>query len=224
MRINWLELRNKKTGMTLKKVQFNTVNCLSGESSEAISFIFDAVLGTSQFAQGKTLPGFLDVICRINFNANHREYLWYAKNSAGEQGETIVDEEELYDSDNQMLLRRSFQELSFAGFGELPAINLEKSMLYLFNSSEIPALITSAFSHISYHYPQPEQASALLDELKTLPHGMLVLLDGRALSQPLDLSPLVTARNDLQIIAANCTAADTVPLQVTLKGKMIGCK
>ena len=224
MRINWLELRHKKTGMTLKKVQFNTVNCLSGESSEAISFIFDAILGTSQFAQGSTLPGFLDVICRINFNANHREYLWYAKNTAGEQGETIVDEEELYDADNQMLLRRSFRELSYEGFGELPAINLEKSMLYLFNSSEIPALVTSAFSHVLYYRPEPGQAPALLDELKTLPHGMLVLLDGRALSHPLDISSLVTARDDLQIIAANCTAADTVPLQVTLKGKMIGCK
>ena len=224
MRINWIELRNKKTGLTLKKAEFGMVNCLQSDSPEAMQFIFEAILGASQFAQGETAHDFLDVICRINFNANHSEYLWYAKNTSGEHGETIVDEEELYHADNQMLMQRSFKALSYKGFEELPAINLEKSMLHLFNTSEVPAQVTTAFRHVVYYHPQPEQAAEMLTELAALPHGTLILLDGQAFTEPWDITELAAARNDVQIIAANCTVAGIPVLQVTQKGKMIGCK
>lgn len=224
MRINWIELRNKKTGMTLKKAQFDAINCLSGEEVEAIPFIFDAILGAAQFAQGEIGHGFSDVICRINFHANHHEYLWYAKNTTDETGRIIVDEEELYDADNQMLLRRSFQECSYQGFEQLPAINLEKSMLYLFNASDTPAQITAAFSHVFYYRPHQETNDEILTQLKSLPHGMAVLLDGTYLAEPLDLSPLATARKDLQIIATHCLAEGSSPRLVDCKGKMIGVK
>ena len=224
MRINWIELRNKKTGMTLKKTEFGMVNCLESDSSEAVQFIFEAILGASQFAQGETAHGFLDVICRIDFNANHREYLWYAKNTAGENGETIVDEEELYDADNQMLMQRSFKELIYAGYGELPFINLSKSMLHLFDTSEVPHQVNTALGHVVCYRPQDEQTAQVLAEIAALPHGTLVLLDGQLLAEPLDITEVITKRSDVQIISANCIAADANVLQVTRKGKMIGCK
>ena len=224
MRINWIELRNKKNGMTLKKTEFGMVNCLESDSPEAVQFIFEAILGASQFAQGETAHGFLDVICRIDFNANHREYLWYAKNTAGENGETIVDEEELYDADNQMLMQRSFKELAYAGYGELPFINLNKSMLHLFNTSEAPSQISAALGHVVYYRPQDGQIAQVLAEITTLPHGTLVLLDGQLFAEPLDITTVSTERNDVQIIAFNCIAADAAVLQVTIKGKMISCK
>ena len=224
MRINWIELRNKKTGMTLKKVEFGLINCLESESPEAVQFIFEAILGASQFAQGETAHNFLDVICRINFNANHQEYLWYAKNTAGENGETIVDEEELYDADNQMLMQRSFKELSYEGYGELPFINLTKSMLHLFNTSEVPAQVSAALSHIVYYRPQTTETAAVLAEIAALAHGTVVLLDGQLLAEPLDLTAVTEARSDVQIIAVKCTADKVSNRQVTIKGKMIGCK
>lgn len=224
MQINWIELRNKKTGMTLKKTVFPKTACLSGDSTEAIAFIFAAIKGAASFAQGQTDDNFLNVICRINFSANHKEYLWYAKNTADDQNTTIVDEEELYDQNNQMLMRRSFKEMTYEGYSELPNINLEKSMLYLFNTNDIPAEVIAAFSHIYYYAPTTETTNALLSELEQLPHGMAVLIDGTALTTPLDLTAIAMARKDLQLITSNCHIEHTAPLVVTLKGKMIGCK
>lgn len=222
MQINWIELRNKKSGVTLRKTTFNKVNCLNGDDA-AIDFIFNTITGAAQFAVGQSSADFLDVISRIDFTAAHNEYLWFAKNTSDANGKTITDEEELYDSNSNMLMRRGFGEMTIGDDETAIPIDLTSSMLPLYKDT-LPSLaaVTAAFSHINYFKATEETQETLVQIILDLPHGAVVLLDGRGLKQPFDLTLITAKRQDIQCLAANSTGGAI--LNVVQKGNMISCK
>lgn len=222
MQIDWIELRHKKSGLTLRKTVLDKVCSLSGEN-DALDFLFRGLLGASAFAAGHTEPYFLDVICRIGFHAAHHDYLWYAKNTADEHGATITDEEELYNSNNQMVMRRSFGELTIGDEETTQPIDTAFSMLHFCRTSLPDAtIVADSFRHIHYYQLKTDELSQRLSEILTLPHGFAVLLDGRLLQAPVDLTPLMTKRSDLQLIAVNAVGGKN--LTIIKKGNMISYK
>lgn len=231
MHINWLDYKNKKTGLTIKKITFQKVNLLTSEDPTASLALLDTLTQLRNFALGIDEGRFCDAITRINFQANHQEYLWFAKNTTSQgtiynQGNlshgtiVLVDEEELYDQDNTMLMRRGFQEVTLSGYPtQLPNINQEKSMLYLLNTTPVLEKVVKGFGHLYSYHPQDQEKLNTLELIKTHPHGAAVIIGGENLSEPWDITPLLQLRPDIQIFATNCIGAPTTSL--TLKGKAI---
>ena len=159
-----------------------------------------------------------DAISRMTFQAAHSEYMWFAKSTL-QDDKLLVDEEELYNQDNTMLMRRAFGELTI---GEAPTetIPVEQSMLAQHPELEVLQKLQKAFQRVQDYQPTDANQETLLQQMKEVPHGTLILLDGCQLSAPLDLSALTT-RKDVQVLATDCTGLPT--MTITKNGKMISC-
>ena len=225
MRIEKIELRNKKSGFMIKQCQFERVNVLkSAEINDCLTVL--AEIGElRKFALGLE-NNYLDNISRLYFKANHHEYLWFAKTTAQEgwqpnadgmkAGEVlVVDEEEIYNGDNEIIATRGFAKASLKG-EETADINEQLSILSVFNMSELNE-IRRAFSNVHrLKIDNIEQLAQIAD----LPHGALVLLDGSNLKESYNLDNL---REDVQILAVgNFTGG--ISKEVVRKGNALSIK
>lgn len=234
MQINWLEYKHKPSGLTIKKTAFSKVNVFTSEDPEDSLLVLETIQSLRLFALGIDQGQFCDAICRSNFSAGHQEFLWFAKNTGNEgtlytsEGQCksiipVVDEEELYDEASKMLMRRGFKEITVDGYDtHLPLINDEKSMLYLFKNHPVAQQVTKGFGHIYSYTLADDTCDAVLAEIETLPHGIVVLLYGEELTTALSLHSVVDKRPDIQFFATNCQAP--VLTKVIKKGNMYSCK
>ena len=103
MKIAKMELRNKKSGFTIKPCEFAQINILKTEDKNDALAVFGSILTLKKFALGLEENANLDNISRLYFFANHHEYLWFAKTTADENGQMLVDEEEIYNADNEII-------------------------------------------------------------------------------------------------------------------------
>ena len=80
--------------------------------------------------------------------------------------------------------------------------------------------LQKGFSRVQYHQLTDDNAQTVLAQIIEAQHGTLFLLDGTALSSPLDVSR-AAERTDLQLITIGCTGIPD--MTITQKGKMISC-
>lgn len=193
MKITKLELRNKKSGFTIKPCEFERVNILKAEDINDATAIFDSILMLRDFALGMKQDNNLDNISRLYFYANHHEYLWFAKTTE-QDGQMLVDEEEIYNADNEIIATRGFATATIKDV-EMPKINVKRSLIDIFGFEEVVD-IQKGMANI--YEIKIISAAQLKAEIDKLPHGALVLLDGRELKESVDLSEL---RSDVQILA-----------------------
>lgn len=219
MFITQLEYREKPTATNWKRIVFPLQANLTADDAQLPQRLLRILAALPAF--GRNLPGhgFADAISRTTFQAAHRQFMWFAKSTL-QDGQLLIDEEELYAQDDTMLMRRAFGELTI---GDAPgeAIPAEQSMLAQHPELEVLQTLQRAFQRVQYHQLTDAAQEALLQQLKNAPHGTLLLLDGSQLSAPLDVSNL-TARSDLQLITTGCTGLPE--MHISQKGKMISCK
>lgn len=225
MRIEKIELRNKKSGFMIKPCQFERVNVLASADVNDALAVLDVIKEMRKFALGLE-NNYLDNISRLYFKANHHEYLWFAKTTAKEgwkvtpigtePGEVmLVDEEEIYNEDNEIIATRGFAKASLKG-EETADISEQFSLLSIFNMSEL-AEIRRAFANV---YALEVASKGQLAQIADLPHGALVLLDGSALTEEYDLANL---REDVQILAVGSFSGG-VKKEVVRKGNALSIK
>ena len=218
MFITQLEYREKNTTTNWKRITFPLQVNLTSEDAQLPQRLLHIIASLPAFGSNQPNHGFADAISRMTFQAAHSEYMWFAKSTL-QDDKLLVDEEELYNQDNTMLMRRAFGELTI---GEAPTetIPVEQSMLAQHPELEVLQKLQKAFQRVQYYQPTDANQETLLQQMKEVPHGTLILLDGCQLSAPLDLSALTT-RKDVQVLATGCTGLPT--MAITKKGKMISC-
>lgn len=215
MKIAKMELRNKKSGFTIKPCEFAQINILKAEDQNDALAVFESILTLKKFALGLEENANLDNISRLYFFANHHEYLWFAKTTADENGQMLVDEEEIYNADNEIIATRGFAQAAIRG-AELPEINVCRSLIDIFGIPEIED-IRKGLTNI---YALSIASSADLAKLNDLPHGALALVDGSGLNENVDLSGV---RSDVQILAVGSFTGG-VEKTLTRKGQNIAIK
>ncbi len=218
MFITQLEYREKSTATNWKRISFPLQVNLTSEDAQMPQRLLHIIASLPAFGSNQPNHGFADAISRMTFQTAHSEYMWFAKSTL-QDGKLLVDEEELYNQDNTMLMRRAFGELTI---GDEPnqTIPVEQSMLTQHPELEVLQKLQQAFQRVQYYQPTDANGNTILQQMNEAPHGTLLLLDGSQLSAPLDLSAL-TARKDLQIIATGCTGLPV--MTISKKGKMISC-
>lgn len=219
MFITQLEYREKRTATNWKRIKFPLQVNLTAEDAQLPQRLLTIIGSLPAFGSNAPQHSFTDAICRVTFQAAHSEYMWFAKSTV-QDGQLLVDEEELYDQDNTMLMRRAFGELT-VGDQPVEAIPVEQSMLAQHPESEALQALQRAFQRVQHYQLTDANLADNWQQIQAAPHGTLLLLDGSALSAPLDLSPL-TSRQDVQVIATGCTGLPA-ELSITQKGKMISC-
>lgn len=226
MKIEKMELRNKKSGFMIKPCEFERVNILAAEDTADALMVLENIREMRKFALGLE-NNYLDNISRLYFSANHHQYLWFAKTTAQEglkpcpcgqmaARTMVVDEEEIYDENNEIIATRAFAQAALHG-EETPEINDGRSLIDIFNMPEI-AEIRRAFANI--YWRKVTDDAGLAQETANLPHGALLLLDGHELGACCDLSGL---REDIQIMAAGNFSGGTVK-QIVRKGQALSIK
>lgn len=193
MKITKLELRNKKSGFTIKPCEFDRVNIFRAEDINDAVAVFESIIMLRDFALGLKQDNNLDNISRVYFYANHHEYLWFAKTTE-QDGQMLVDEEEIYNADNEIIATRGFAKATIRDV-EMPEINVKRSLVDIFGFAEV-ADIQKGMANI--YELKADSLAQIAAEIDKLPHGALVLLDGRALTECVDLNAL---RTDVQILA-----------------------
>lgn len=215
MKISKMELRNKKSGFTIKPCSFEQVNILKSEDANDALAVLESILMLRKFALGLEKDADLDNISRLYFWANHHEYLWFAKTTLNGEGQMLVDEEEIYNADNEIIATRGFAQAAIKG-SEVPDINVTRSLIDIFGISEVED-IRKGMENI---YFLRINSAAELEKLSELPHGALALLDGREAKESVDLSAV---RNDVQILAVGNFIGGTEK-HLTRKGQSIAIK
>ena len=71
MKIAKMELRNKKSGFTIKPCEFAQINILKAEDKNDALAVFGSILTLKKFALGLEENANLDNISRLYFFANH---------------------------------------------------------------------------------------------------------------------------------------------------------
>lgn len=220
MFITQLEYREKPTATNWKRVKFPLQVSLISEDAQLPQRLLAIIASLPAFGSNRPNHGFTDAISRVTFQAAHSEYMWFAKSTL-QDNKLLVDEEELYNQDNTMLMRRAFDELTI---GDAPneKIPIDQSMLAQHSELEVLQKLQKAFQRVQHHQATDANRESILQQMKDAPHGTLILLDGSQLSQPLDLS-FFAERKDLQIIATGCIGLPE-EMSITKKGKMISCQ
>ena len=225
MHIEKFELRNKKSGFMIKQFQFERLNILKSADEKDALAILAVIRELRKFALGLE-NNYLDNISRLYFKANHHEYLWFAKTTSQEgwkaaldgmePGEAmVVDEEEIYNEDNEIIATRGFAQASLKGV-ETPEINEQLSLLCLFNLSELKEIRRGFANIFSLKVTNKEQ----LAKISELPHGALVLLEASQMAEEFDLD---TLRQDVQIIAVGQFTGGAIK-EVVRKGNALSVK
>ena len=215
MKISKMELRNKKSGFTIKPCEFARVNILKAEDANDAMAVLESILLLRKFALGLEKNSNLDNISRLYFFTNHHEYLWFAKTTSDETGRMLVDEEEIYNADNEIIATRGFAQATINA-KETPNINVSRSLIDIFGISEIED-IRKGMENVHFF---SIAAANETEKLAALPHGALVLLDGRSLNESVDLSNI---RSDVQILAVGNFCGGTEKA-LTRKGKSLAIK
>lgn len=222
MFLTQLEYREKPTATNWKRICFPQKVTLVSEDTQLPVHLLHIIAALPAFGRNQAQHGFADAISRMTFQAAHSEYMWFAK-STTQDGALLIDEEELYDQDSNMLMRRAFGKMTlFASLNDETneTIPVNESMLAQHPELEVLQKLQQAFQRVTYHKLTDDTAQQILSQLPKVQHGTLILLDGSQLSAPLDVSALAQ-RNDVQIIATGCSGL--TEMTITKKGKMISC-
>ena len=219
MFITQLEYREKLTATNWKRITFPLrVNFVSEDCSLPVHLL-QIIAALPNFGRNVQNHGFADAISRMTFRAAHNEFMWFAK-STTQDGKLLIDEEELYDQDSNMLMRRAFAELTI---GDAPTeeMPIAQSMLTQHAELEVLQKLQNAFQRVQFYKATAENKDTLLQQIITAQHGTLILLDGSQLDAPLNLSA-TAEHKDIQLITTNC--AGLLDMTITKKGNMISCQ
>lgn len=219
MFITQMEYREKSTATNWKRMQFPQHANLAAEDPALATRLLDHIAALVVFGRNENTHQFINAISRITLKAAHLEFMWFAKSTV-QDGQFLVDEEELYAQDNTMLMRRAFAALTTADDQE-KEIPVTESMLAQNIGSTVLDKLQNSLQRVQYYKPTDGTAVHIQQQILTADHGTLVLIDGSNLSAPLDLSP-VTARRDIQVLGSHCTGL--TELHLSQKGNMISCK
>ncbi len=216
MFLSQLEYRDKVTSTNWKRMQFDKqMNFISENAALPVELLqiiasltaFGANLQNHQFANG---------IARITFQAAHQQFMWFCKSTQSD-GDLLIDEEELYDDGDTLLMRRAFEEFTLADT-EAGSIAVNQSMLAQHPELDVLQKLQHGFSRVCFLQPNDNTIDHTLTEILAAPHGTMILVDGSALSAPLNLSP-AAQRSDIQLLTVNCTGISNYTL--VQKGKNI---
>lgn len=219
MFITQLEYREKPTATNWKRIQFPLRANFVSDDAELSARLLRIIAALPAFGANAQNHGFADAISRVVFQAAHSEYMWFAKSTL-QDGSLLVDEEELYDKDDIMLMRRAFGELTI---GDAPSeeIPVAESMLAQHTELDVLQKLQQAFQRVQMYHLTADNQEQALQQILAAPHGTLILVDGSNLTTPLDLSA-VLERKDIQVLTINCIGLPD--MTITKKGKMISCQ
>lgn len=218
MRITQLEYREKSTLNTWRRITFPVKANLVSEEAALPSTLLDMLGSLAAFACNRP-NNFTNGISRMTFRVAHEEYMWFAKTGI-EDGVSFIDEEELYNQDNVMLMRRAEEHMAI-NEQTVDPIPVNETMLIQHPELEVLQKLQKAFGAVQYHVLRDDTCAGIVEQIAALPHGALVLLDATALSTPLDVSALAD-REDIQLLTAGCTGLPA--FTITKKGRMISCQ
>ena len=218
MFITQLEYREKSTATNWRRITFPWRANFTCDDAQLPVQLLQIIFALTCFGRGEAQSKFANAIGRMTFQAAHNEYLWFAKSTTENQS-FLVDEEELYDKNGAMLMRRAFDTLTI---GDAPAETLPVQSSMLTQTHKLGVLVTlqQSFQRVQFLQLTEQNRQQVMQFLTDAQHGTLFLLDGSSLSTPLDL--LAISRNDIQILATGCSGLP--PMQIIKKGKMISCQ
>ncbi len=210
------EYREKTTATNWRRMQFEKQMNMTSEDGTLPVQLLGILASLTQFGAGKAEHQFINGIARVTLHAAHQQFMWFCKSSM-QEGAVYIDEEELYDEGDALLMRRAFEEFTLADT-EAGQIEVNKSMLAQHQELEVLQKLQHGFGRVYYSKPEEKDRDTILEQIKQVAHGTLVLLDGSALVTPLDLGE-VTGRTDIQLLTVNCTGIKQYILE--RKGKNI---
>ena len=218
MFITQLEYRERSTATNWRRITFPLRANFTCDDAQLPVQLLQIIFALTCFGRGEAQSKFANAIGRMTFQAAHNEYLWFAKSTTENQS-VLVDEEELYDKNGAMLMRRAFDTLTI---GDAPAETLPVQSSMLTQTHKLGVLVTlqQSFQRVQFLQLTEQNRQQVMQFLTDAQHGTLFLLDGSSLSTPLDL--LAISRNDIQILATGCSGLP--PMQIIKKGKMISCQ
>lgn len=216
MFITQLEYREKTAAINWRRMQFEKqMNFVSEDGALPVQLL-NIIASLVHFGSGKAEHQFINGIARVTFHAAHQQFMWFCKSTL--QDDTLlIDEEELYDDGDTLLMRRAFEAFTLADT-EAGNIAVDISMLAQHQELEVLQKLQHGFSRLLYLKPDNTNQDEALAQVRSAQHGTLILLDGSALSAPLDISE-AAQRNDIQLLTVNCTGIPNHTLE--RKGKAI---
>ena len=143
MKINWIEIKSKK-GLSIKKIKFNKLNLLVGESgvgkSQILSFIkFMKVLTKDN---EKNFDNLIQYDCQynINFNIGENNYIYKVKINLNTDKNNLcefeIENEELYVNGKNIIYRDG--DFSYIeGYSKLPLIKKNDTLANIFSEEDI---------------------------------------------------------------------------------------
>lgn len=216
MFLTQLEYRDKATATNWRRMQFEKqMNFVSEDPTVSVKLLqmIDSLIKFGTNAAGHS---FADGIARLTFQAAHKQYMWFCKSSVREDA-LFIDEEELYDDGDTLLMRRAFEEFTLADTAA-GTIAVDKSMLAQHQELEVLQKLQHGFTRVLYLKPDNSNQDEAPAQVRSAQHGTLILLDGSALSAPLDISE-AAQRSDIQLLTVNCVGITEYHLE--RKGKTI---
>ena len=216
MFITQLEYREKTAAINWRRMQFEKqMNFVSEDGALPVQLL-NIIASLVYFGSGKAEHQFINGIARVTFHAAHQQFMWFCKSTL--QDDTLlIDEEELYDDGDTLLMRRAFEAFTLADT-EAGNIAVDTSMLAQHQELEVLQKLQHGFSRLLYLKPDNTNQDEVLAQVRSAQHGTLILLDGSALSAPLDISE-AAQRSDIQLLTVNCTGIPNHTLE--RKGKAI---
>lgn len=216
MFITQLEYREKATATNWRRMQFEKQMNFTSEDTTLPVQLLELIASLAQFGAGKQGHQFTNGIARVTFHAMHQQFMWFCKSTL-QENVLLIDEEELYDQGDTLLMRRAFEEFTLADT-EAGKIDVSQSMLVQHQELEVLQKLQHGFSRVLYLKPDDSAREHVLEQMRTVTHGTLLLVDGSALSTPLDVAELAE-RNDIQLLTVNATGIANYTLE--RKGKNI---
>ena len=207
MFITQLEYREKTAAINWRRMQFEKqMNFVSEDGALPVQLL-NIIASLVHFGSGKANHQFTNGIARVTFHAAHQQFMWFCKSTL-QDGALLIDEEEL---------RRAFEAFTLADT-EAGNIAVDTSMLAQHQELEVLQKLQHGFSRLLYLKPDNTNQDEALAQVRSAQHGTLILLDGSALSAPLDISE-AAQRSDIQLLTVNCTGIPNHTLE--RKGKAI---
>lgn len=216
MFLTQLEYREKTTATNWRRMQFTKQMNFQSEDTALPNKLLQTIASIAAFGTNQPNHAFANGIARIIFQAAHEQYMWFCKSTL--QEDTLrIDEEELYDNGDTLLMRRAFEEFTLADT-EAGQIDVSISMLAQHPELTVLQTLQQSLQRVHYFLPNDHNKSDLFAQIRTAPHGTLILLDGSACTTPLDVSEFAE-RNDLQLLTVNFNGIPNYTL--VRKGKNI---
>lgn len=216
MFITQLEYREKATATNWRRMQFTKQMNFQSEDLTLPATLLQTIASIAAFGANKPTHGFANGIARITFQAAHEQYMWFCKSTL-QENTLLIDEEELYNSGDALLMRRAFESFTLADT-EAGLINISVSMLAQHPELEVLQTLQQSLQRVHYFCAEDPTASDILAQIRTAPHGTLILLDASACTTPLDVSEFAK-RSDIQLLTLHCSGIPDYTL--VRKGKAI---